>query len=182
MEQLEGIQLEQRNRLLPYMDVGWQALSQADGIPDYQPIQAPERAWIARSAEWVSNPAEAILRATSPTHDLSVSVVLEGEPRPEQGSLGVVTAIRDQGPHSVALEVDAAQGGWLVLADTWFPGWVAELDGQSTESYPANGVMRSVWVPAGQHAVAFHYRPITVPIGLVLTVLGLAAFAYLRRK
>jgi hypothetical protein len=182
MEQLEQIQPAQRGRLLPTMDVGWQAVSKQDGLPSYDPIPAPKRAWIVPHADWVEQPAEATLRATDPAHDLSMSVVLEGEPRPERGGAGVVTAIHDQGPQSVELAVEAPEGGWLVLADTWFPGWIAELDGQATDIYPGNGVMRSVWVPAGQHTVAFHYRPITVPIGFALTALGLATFAYLRRK
>ncbi len=182
MEQLEQSQLAQRERLLPTMDVGWQAVSQKNGLPIYVPIPAPMRAWIVPMVEWVASPAEATRRATASTTDLSMTAILEGEPRSEQGGAGDVTALRDQGPHSVELEVEVPGGGWLVLADTWYPGWIAELDGQSTDSYPANGVMRSVWVPAGKHSVAFHYRPITVPIGFALTALGLATFACLRRK
>ena len=182
MERLEQMQIAQREGLLPYMDVGWQATSYQGGRTNYEPVQAPKRAWIASIAEWATNPTEAIIRATTPAQDLSVSVILEGEPRPEQGGPGLVTAIRDPGPQSVELDVNAPQGGWLVLADTWFPGWVAELDGQTVESYAANGVMRSVWVPAGEHTIAFQYSPITVPIGFALTVFGLAAFSYLRRK
>jgi len=164
MNRLEQIPPAHRERLLPTMDVGWQAVSRKNGLPIYEPIPDPMRAWIVPSVEWVASPAEAVRQATSSNIDLSMIAILEGDPRPEQGGAGEVT------------------GGWLVLADTWFPGWAAELDGQAAESYPANGVMRSVWIPAGQHTVVFRYRPITVPIGLALTVFGLAAFAYLRRK
>ncbi len=181
MTKLEQIQLTQRERLLPTMDVGWQAVPGKNGLPIYEPILDPMRAWIVPLAEWVASPAEATRRATASTTDLSMTAFLEGKARPEQGGVGVVTALREQGPNVVELAIEAPEGGWLVLADTWFPGWVAELDGQVTESYPANGVMRSVWVPAGQHTVVFRYRPITVPLGLALTIFGLAAFATLRR-
>ena len=182
MNRLEQIPPAQRERLLPTMDVGWQAVPRKNGPPIYEPIPDPMRAWIVPSVEWVASPAEAIRRATSSATDLSMNAFLEGSPRPEQGRAGVVTALRDDGPNKVELVVEAPEGGWLVLADTWFPGWVAELDGEATASFPANGVMRSVWIPAGQHTVVFRYRPITVPVGLALTVFGLAAFAYLRRK
>ena len=182
MNRLEQILPAQRERLLPTMDVGWQAVPRRNGLPIYEPIPDPTRAWIVPSVEWVASPAEAIRRATSSATDLSMTAVLEGSPRPELGGAGLVTALRDQGPNAVELAVEAPEGGWLVLADTWFPGWVAELDGQATESYPANGVMRSVWIPAGQHTVVFQYRPITLPVGLALTIFGLAAIAYLRRK
>ena len=182
MNQLEQIPPAQRERLLPTMDVGWQAVLRNNDLPIYEPIPDPMRAWIVPSVEWVASPAEATRRATSSATELSMTAFLEGSPRPEQGGAGIVTALRDEGPNKVELAVDAPEGGWLVLADTWFPGWVVELDGQATESFPANGVMRSVWIPAGQHTVVFRYRPTTVPVGLGLTVLGLAAFAYLRRK
>ena len=182
MNRLEQIPPAHRERLLPTMDVGWQAVPQRTGLPIYEPVPDPMRAWIVPSVEWAANSAEATHRATSSSIDLSVTAILEGDPRPEHGGLGVVTVLRDQGPNVVELAIEAPEGGWLVLADTWYPGWVAELNGRATESYPANGVMRSVWVPAGQHTVVFRYRPITVPIGLALTVFGLAAFAFLRRK
>ncbi len=182
MNQLEQIPPAQRERLLPTMDVGWQAVPRNNDLPIYEPIPDPMRAWIVPSVEWVASPAEATRRATNSATDLTMTAFLEGSPRPEQGGAGIVTALRDEGPNKVELAVDAPEGGWLVLADTWFPGWVVELDGQATESFPANGVMRSVWIPAGQHTVVFRYRPTTVPVGLALTVFGLAAFAYLRRK
>jgi hypothetical protein len=182
MNRLEQIPPAHRERLLPTMDVGWQAVPRKNGPPIYEPIPESMRAWIVPSVEWIASPAEAIRQATNPAIDLSMTAFLEGPPRPEQGGLGVVTVLRDQGPNVVELAIEAPEGGWLVLADTWFPGWAAELDGETTESYPANGVMRSLWIPAGQHTVVFRYRPITVPVGLALTIFGLAAFAILRRK
>lgn len=182
MNRLEQVPSAQRERLLPTMDVGWQAVHGTNGLPRYEPILDPTRAWIVPSVEWVASPAEATRRATSSTTDLLFIAFLEGSARPEQGGAGVVTALSDKGPNIVELVVEAPEGGWLVLADSWFPGWVAELDGQATEIFPANGVMRSVWIPAGQHTVVFQYRPIALPIGLALTVFGLAAFVYLRRK
>ncbi|MFQ5923819.1 MAG: hypothetical protein ACE5M4_13335, partial [Anaerolineales bacterium] len=179
MEQLERTTPALRDRLLPYMNVGWQAV---DVPTSYDPVPDPVRAWIVPSGYWVMSPAEAIRRATAPDFNLSGEVLLEGSPRSGEGGLGVVTALRDKGPNSVELTVEAPEGGWLVLADTWYPGWTTELDGQATESYAANGIMRAVWVPAGQHTVNFAYRPISVPIGLALSIVGLAAFAYLRRK
>lgn len=179
MEQLERTPPAQRDRWLPYMDVGWQAIE----VPiTYVPVPAPERAWIVPSADWVAGPTEAIRRAWVPDFDPSQKVLLEGEPMLEKGGPGLVSAVQEKGPNSVELVVEAPEGGWLVLADTWYPGWAAELDGQATKSYPANGTMRGLWVPAGEHSVTFSYRPITAPIGLGLTLVGLAAFAYLRRK
>ena len=179
MDQLERMAPALRIGLLPYMDVGWQLDSVAGS---YQQVPAPLRAWVVPSAVWVTNFAEAISTSTAPGFDLSKKVLLEGDGRPQVGGQGVVTALRDEGPNSVELAVDTPGGGWLVLADIWYPGWAAELDGQAAESYPANGVMRSVWVPPGQHTVSFHYRPVTFPIGIAISLVGLLAFVFLRRR
>ncbi|MFQ5942364.1 MAG: YfhO family protein [Anaerolineales bacterium] len=179
MEQLESAP-DLRDRVLPYMDVGWLVV----GVPArYVRVdQIPVRAWIVPRAEWATSPTEAIRRATASGFDLSHAVVLEGKPQPRKGGPGVVTALNQNGPNMVQIAVEAPDGGWLVLADMSYPGWRAELDSQATENYPANGFMRSVWVPAGNHTVSFIFRPITVPVGLVLSIVGLAVFGYLRRK
>jgi hypothetical protein len=179
MRQLERATPEIRERTLPYMDVGWQAV----GTPTiYEPVIGAVRAWIVPSAEWVDSPAQAVRRTLAPGVDLSESVLLEGDSRTQSGGSGVVSLIQDVGPNVVTMEVEAPNGGWLVLADTWYPGWSAEIDGQPTESYPANGVMRAIWIPAGQHTATYRYRPLSAPVGLALSVAGMAAFVFLRRK
>jgi len=63
--------------------------------------------------------------------------------------------------------------GQLVLTDTWYPGWSAEVDGREVPIRPANGAFRAVEVPAGRREVAFEYRPWTARVGLGLTVVTL---------
>ena len=46
----------------------------------------------------------------------------------------------------------------LVLAEAWYPGWEAEVNGQPVRSFPVNGWMRGVVVPAGQTEVVWRYR------------------------
>jgi uncharacterized membrane protein YfhO len=46
-----------------------------------------------------------------------------------------------------------------MLADPWFPGWQATVDGRPARMYRANGLVRAVPVPAGKHRVRFTYRP-----------------------
>ena len=62
-------------------------------------------------------------------------------------------------PQRIAIAVEAATDAWLVLADAWFPGWTATLDGTPTPVLRANYLVRAVAVPAGRHEVVFSYDP-----------------------
>ncbi|HBY95045.1 MAG TPA: hypothetical protein DEP84_13980, partial [Chloroflexi bacterium] len=86
----------------------------------------------------------------------------------------------------VAVEAPA----WLVLSDTWFPGWKAFIrpraslparpveGGGDTERelpiYRADGAFRAVPLPAGEWLVRFKYTPDSVKIGFFASFLGLA--------
>jgi hypothetical protein len=67
-------------------------------------------------------------------------------------------------------EMDAP--GYLVLADSYYPGWQARIDGRATTIYRANSVVRAVYVPAGQHDITFVFRPLDFYLGAAVS--GLA--------
>ena len=74
----------------------------------------------------------------------------------------------------VAVEVEAMTNGLLVLADTWYPGWEARVDGTPTPVLRANHTLRAVSVPGGRHEVVFEFRPKSVALGAALSGLGLS--------
>ena len=68
----------------------------------------------------------------------------------------------------VQLSVDAPCDGFVVLADLFYPGWRAAVDGHDAAMYRANFAFRAVPVPRGRHIITFAYRPWSVAIGLPL--------------
>jgi hypothetical protein len=62
---------------------------------------------------------------------------------------------------------------WLFLADTWYPGWQAKLDGKPVEIYRADYVFMGIQIPMGDHQVEIEYRPISFTAGIVLSLIGL---------
>jgi uncharacterized membrane protein YfhO len=50
----------------------------------------------------------------------------------------------------------------LVLRDSWYPGWMAFVDGRRCPILRINGCFRGVIVPPGEHRIRFVYRPILV--------------------
>ena len=78
----------------------------------------------------------------------------------------------------VALEATATAPGFVVLVDTFDPGWKASVDGGAAPVYRANGAFRAVSVPAGRHLIEMRYRPARVAVGLLVSALtGLAGLA-----
>ncbi len=87
----------------------------------------------------------------------------------------------------VLLDVETAQDGFLVLADLYFPGWQAAIDGKKTEILPANGSQRAILIPSGKHLIQFVYKPSSFKIGFIITVVAhlltvLAAFGVIFRS
>lgn len=83
----------------------------------------------------------------------------------------------------MVLDVRMACKGMLILSETFFPGWVAAIDGRPAAIYEAYGALRGVVVDAGAHRIEFRYRPRMVYWGAFLTGLGVAAalaLAFLR--
>ncbi|MEB2344390.1 MAG: YfhO family protein [Deltaproteobacteria bacterium] len=85
--------------------------------------------------------------------------------------------IRVYEPERVTVAVRSDREAFLVLSDTYFPGWVARVGGEPVEILRAYGLYRAVPVPAGEHLVEFTYRPASLVTGAWLSLLSLAALA-----
>lgn len=104
------------------------------------------------------------------------AVALPAEVAPDGGGvgLGAITWVAE-GPEQVVLRVEARAPALLVLADAWYPGWVARIDGRETPIYPTDVLFRGVVVPAGSHEVRFSYEPLSLRLGAAISLLALLA-------
>lgn len=98
----------------------------------------------------------------------------EGEAEAPAGTVpqGSVTDLH-LGYDTVTLTATTPVRQWLVLADSYYPGWKVEVDGQPAPLYRADYVYRAVAVPPGTHTVRFEYKPWTFRIGAGVTLLTL---------
>ncbi len=87
-----------------------------------------------------------------------------------------VRIIRDE---LTVVEIDAEllAPGLLVLADSYYPGWTASVDGSPATIYATNYLFRGVPVSAGAHRIRFEYRPLSVGSGAVLSAASSLLFA-----
>jgi hypothetical protein len=78
---------------------------------------------------------------------------------------------------SYQFDVQAAQPGWLFVADANYPGWGATIDGQITPVFTAQLLGKAVSIPAGHHQVSLSYKPLSVRVGASISLLAAAIAA-----
>ncbi|OGF68124.1 MAG: hypothetical protein A2Y62_01125 [Candidatus Fischerbacteria bacterium RBG_13_37_8] len=87
------------------------------------------------------------------------------------GTVNILSYTADK----IILEANASRDCWLVLSDTYYPRWRATIDDRETTIHRANICARAIRLPAGSHKVIFSYHPSTFYVGLIITLLSLAA-------
>jgi hypothetical protein len=91
------------------------------------------------------------------------------EGAPERGAEADITVDTER---IVEVEAQLDAPGFVVLADTAYPGWKATVDGAPAPIYIASFLFRAVPVPAGRHTVRFEYRPTSVAAGVALSAIA----------
>ncbi|MDM8526613.1 YfhO family protein [Anaerolineales bacterium HSG24] len=182
------------------------AVYQADDGMVYHNQHPLPRAFIVHQAIVADTPDEALshfqIRSVNPAD----TVVLENEPNQNAQVLDLTgdalasgnlsglansghdheqATISNENPQQIEIQVSLSQDGYLVLLDSFYPGWQATVNGQPSPIYRANYINRAVFVPAGEHVVQFRYRPWSFRLGLILaglTWLILVGLAFQQRK
>lgn len=157
---------------LPDFDLAFQN----DRYKVYRNNKALPRSFIVHDA-WVIKDKEAVLRQMaspgfSPTSYAIVEEAVDTLPfnRTIQSPLPTII---EHSLNRVTIEANPKEPGLLVLADTYYPGWKAFVDGKETKIYRANYVMRGVHVPKGQHVIQFRYDPLSFKVGALISVISL---------
>jgi hypothetical protein len=149
----------------------------------YEVPGALPRAWLAGTAVVAETTDDVLRLFESPAFDPAATVVLP-EPLPEPlpapgaatlepGSAGAESArVVEHAPDRVRVSTDAGRRSMLVLADTYYHGWEAAVDGEPAPIHRVNHTLRGVLVPAGSHEVVFEFRPPSLRNGLLISVLS----------
>jgi len=82
-------------------------------------------------------------------------------------------AIDDVQADSMSLSVRCAADCFVVTSDAFFNGWHVQIDGNSGVVMRTDYALRGVFVPKGSHRVVFWYFPLTLRVGIVLSIVAL---------
>ena len=162
--------------------------AELDGIEIYRNEAALPRAYLTGNHEVPEDVDALFARMLEPEFDPADTVLLEEEPPdgfvPEpsggQGKAEVVSRTHN----TVTVSANAPAPAMLVLADAYYPGWRATLNGDRVPILPAYHAFRAVALPEGEHEIVFRYAPASHRWGIGLSLVGMAlgcALPLLRR-
>jgi hypothetical protein len=126
-----------------------------------------------------ARPDDLLREISRPTFDPLAESYVEGTPPPSAADAppGHPAVFVHDGESEVELEVTMARPGLVVLADTFYPGWRATVDGRPAPIVATNHLFRGVRADAGTHRVRFVYAPASVRAGAAASALGVVVSA-----
>jgi hypothetical protein len=165
-------------------------------IPNLSPLAVYEltsvrpRAVVAPAAVVEPDLMQHVLAMMAAEFDPRSAALLEIDPPDPSGSPGAgvaaAAAIEGESANTVTVRAGAPEGGgYLVLMDSYDPGWTAEVDGEEATVLKANGLFRAVRLAPGEHVVRFEYRPVSLYVGAgvsLATALGLLLACWWARR
>lgn len=155
---------------------GWEEVfAGAGSIKVFRNPRALPRARTVHQVQMVQSTAYLAGRIEDPAFDAGTTALLVGNfaPALETCAGDDNIKIAAYAPNRVIIKTEMKCRGLLVLADTYFPGWEARVNGRSTPILEVYGGLRGVVLNGGQHEVDFRYRPRAVFGGAALCLAGL---------
>lgn len=131
-----------------------------------------ERAFFVNNA--VVMPSEKVIQKMfEKNFEPSYMVVLEEIPFKNYYSGKGFADIKKYSEGEIEIEATSSNGGFLVLTDTFYPGWRVFIDGKKSKIYCANYIFRAVEIPKGNHLVRFEYKSFFYAVGKTLSVISI---------
>jgi hypothetical protein len=166
------------SRQLTLSTDGHYRLVHSGDVKIYENLGALPRAFVVHRAEVSVGDEQTITRLRDPAFDPAQAAVLAGgQPLAGAGSSPSATTTPAQitryTPEEVVVEASTDAPGYLLLTDTFYPGWRASVDGQPAEILRADEMFRAVRLEPGRHQVEFRYQPDSVTWGAWISAAAL---------
>lgn len=144
--------------------------SNAVGLDLYRNEHALPRAFVVPQARVL--PRDEVWQALqAPDWDPASEVLLEegAGSAVQPGSAGQATIVATT-PSQLVVQASTPASAYLVVSDSFYPGWHATVDGVPARLLRADYALRAVALPAGTHTIVFQFRPRSFYAGAAITL------------
>jgi hypothetical protein len=119
-------------------------------------------AWFVDSVKWVNNPNDEILALND--IDVTKTAVLRDENKHkvtlnDANSGEAEIELTQYSPDYLVYNTKTSADRLAVFSEVYYPDWEVYVDGKKSELYPANYILRSMMIPAGEHQIEFKFNP-----------------------
>jgi hypothetical protein len=144
-----------------------------NGITIYENPQALPRFRFAKRIIPAQDLGDALTLMNDPRFDPANDAIVEGLPKEELLANGKI--VSEQIANTwLKFDIETEGRSFLIVADSFFPGWTASVDGKATSVLPVYGCVRGISIEsAGKHHVEFRFVPKTLFAGLLCTGFGI---------
>jgi hypothetical protein len=166
----------------------WKRIAEVGKVAIFENTRVLPRAWLAQGELVASGEEElGIIRsgktpAGAPWDPLEKALVESstGVYFSKEEATGRAEVTRHE-PNRVEVKTQSAAPSLLVLAENHYPGWRAKVDGHRTKIMRVNYNQRGVALPKGHHTVSFVYQPMSMLIGLLISLLAIVSLVLWER-
>ncbi len=140
------------------------------------------RVFLIKKYKVINDEEETLSALEDENFDPAAAVILEEAPLLKERSASAAagterTEIKSYKPNEVVIKASLREPKFLVLSDTYYPGWKVFVDGKPDKLYRAYYILKAVHLDKGEHTVRFVFDPLSYKIGKYITLLTLAALA-----
>lgn len=121
-------------------------------------LQASSRAWLANEIVITPDNWDGHEEALTILEQAPDTVVVHDAPELAGTASGTIE-ITSYSDTRVEITVNSESETYLYLADAYYPGWRASVNGNDSPVYRANVMFRAVAIPAGESTVVFEFVP-----------------------
>jgi len=145
----------------------------------YENEQALPRAYLAYRTRPATDPAQ-LERLLAAGFDARRTTVVESDSEPLAGPEAIepVEILRER-PEVLRFDVATEHPAVLVVANAWYPGWRAWVDGEETPVLRVNWMFRGVELAPGAHRVEMRFEPQSFRVGAFVSLAALVVLALL---
>ncbi|MBI5300842.1 MAG: YfhO family protein [Chloroflexi bacterium] len=141
----------------------------------YENYDALPRAFLVHHAR-VADDKTALKEMSRATFQPRETLILsDGAPLDAGGAQTANESARivENKPERVVVTARVETDAYLLLTDSWYPGWIARVDGFPTPIQRADYIFRAVRLAPGEHRIEFEYRPSSLYLGAGISAIAL---------